>query len=72
MNEKQEMIAKMAHALATGRGIPRRHYHVAFYDGGVLSDICGECGKDLRDDIHIRLTGHADDDWKDDATGTGN
>lgn len=31
-----------------------RHTHVAKYDGDRLLDECGECGLDIRDEVHER------------------
>ncbi len=34
------------------------HYHRAHYIGGRLTDACGLCGRDLRDEIHKRGNEH--------------
>lgn len=33
-----------------------RHLHVAHYEDGKLTDKCGQCGLDIRNEVHLRVT----------------
>lgn len=32
-----------------------QHVHTAYYRDGGLTDTCGSCGLDLRDEVHLRV-----------------